>query len=68
MLTLLFSGGMYYELNEYAIGKIAYDAEELIEALCNPDLCQDKRRAFMEKFMSACDGHSTEKVIQWIFK
>ena len=57
----------YFEMEDYVYGNVAYDEDELIEALQNPDLCMDKRQVFMERFMSACDGHSTEKTIDWVF-
>ena len=27
----------------------------------------EKRKVFIEKFMSACDGNSTKKTCEWIF-
>ena len=41
--------------------------DELVAAVREEDMCADKRAAFGEKFMSACDGHSREKVSKWIF-
>ena len=59
--------GFYYELDEYVYGKVAYDFEQLLEAVQHPDLCDDKRAAFHEKFMSACDGHASDRVINEVF-
>lgn len=58
--------GLYYEFDQYVYGIIAKNYNELIEAIKKADLCQNRRTAFGEKFMSACDGHSTERVIQWM--
>ncbi len=57
----------YFEMEDYVYGKVAYDENELIDAIRNPDLCPDKRQVFMKRFMNACDGHSTEKTIDWVF-
>ena len=42
---------------------------ELISALTDPEKLYDpqKMAAFRQKFMSACDGHSTERIEQYAF-
>ncbi len=59
--------GLYYDYDEYTYGKVVYDCPELIEAIKSEEMCEDKRKDFGEKFMSACDGHSTEKTCKWFF-
>ncbi len=59
--------GVYYDLDEYVYGRVAYNFEELLEALRDMDLSEDKRAAFHEKFMSACDGHAAKRVADVIF-
>ena len=59
--------GLYFELDEYLYGRLARNKDELVTAVREEDLCAEKRAAFGEKFMSACDGHSREKVSKWIF-
>lgn len=59
--------GMYYDLNEYVYGKVAYNFDQLLEAVKEMDMMEDRRKAFHDKFMNACDGHSSEKVVKTIF-
>ena len=58
--------GTYYDMNEYVYGEVAYDIEELATALARAKVDEAKLATFMDKFMSACDGHSTEKTITFI--
>ena len=55
--------GMYYSFDEYVYGAVAETGDELIEAIRAADMMTDKREAFREKFMGACDGHATERVV-----
>ncbi|MBE6040890.1 MAG: hypothetical protein E7220_00030 [Clostridiales bacterium] len=56
--------GMYYPFEDYVYGTVAETADELIEAIAAADMMEDKRGAFRERFMSACDGHATERVLE----
>mgnify|MGYP001682163366 CR=1 FL=1 len=47
--------------------RLSRNKDELVSAVRESNLCVEKRAAFGEKFMSACDGHSREKVSKWIF-
>ncbi len=63
--------GLYYDFEEYVYGTVATSSEGrdgLIEAVKKADLCNEKRHIFGEKFMSACDGKSTQRVIDWILE
>ena len=53
--------GLYFPFKEYIFGTVAKNTKELIKAIKSEDLCKDKREKFIEKFISACDGKSTEK-------
>jgi len=55
--------GIYYPFDDYVYGAVAESEEELIEAIGARDMMEDKRSAFRERFMKACDGHATERVI-----
>lgn len=59
--------GLYFSYEEYVYGIVAKDEEELIKAIEEKDLSEEKRKKFMNKFLNACDGHSTEKTYKWIF-
>lgn len=59
--------GLYFDFEDYLYGETASNYDELLEAVKRGELCVDKRDAFREKFMSACDGGSTERICNWVF-
>ena len=58
----------YFPYDEYIFGRVAADQKELVDAIRAGDMMENKRDSFRQKFMSACDGRSTEKVCAWIFE
>ncbi|MDO4869037.1 MAG: CDP-glycerol glycerophosphotransferase family protein [Bacillota bacterium] len=58
--------GFYYNYDELAPGPIVTGTEEIIHYIRNIDTMFDKQKVhdFKEKFMSSCDGHSTERIIE----
>lgn len=60
--------GLYFDFDEYVYGQVSTDYEGLIDAIRREDLATEKRNAFREMFMSACDGRSTERTIEWILE
>lgn len=58
--------GFYYDYYELAPGPIVTTNEEMIDYIKNIETRfeKDKVIAFKEKFMSACDGHATERILQ----
>lgn len=60
--------GLYFDFNEYVYGTVAKNYDELIKAIDNQDILLDERNAFIQKFMDACDGHSTEKTWNYIIE
>ena len=62
------SRGLYYPFDDYIYGEIAKDSNELIESIKKNNMMNDKRKKFNEKFMSSCDGTSTKKTYDMIFK
>ena len=62
--------GFYYKYdNDFLPGEITRTNEELIPAVCRAlDGAYDKAalERFRERFMGACDGHSTERIIRYI--
>lgn len=58
--------GLYYDFKEYVYGQVVTDYKELVEAISDKDLSFNLREKFGRKFMSSCDGHSTERVCNWI--
>ena len=63
------SRGMYYSYEELAeCGPIFKTNDEMISYIANIDKEFDRSRVaeFREKFMGACDGHSTERILDFI--
>ncbi len=58
--------GFYYNYEEMTPGPICRTTEEIIAYIQDIDTLFDRQRvkAFREKFMSACDGHATERVLE----
>ncbi len=59
--------GLYFDFDEYVYGTIATDMNELVKNIKGPNMDRKKREKFNKKFMSACDGHATDKVYDFIF-
>ena len=64
--------GFYYDYQDMTPGRVCKNMEELAEELTGLEQNRDKAlqevAAFREKFMSACDGHSTERILQEAFQ
>ena len=60
--------GLYFDFNDYIYGETASDSDELLAAIKTENLHNELRKNFNEKFMKACDGKSTSRVIKWVFK
>ena len=58
--------GFYYDYDELTPGPVVETNEELVDYLLHLDerFDADQVRAFREKFMSACDGHATDRIYQ----
>lgn len=58
--------GFYYDYDELTPGPVVATNEELVDYLLHLDerFDVDQVRAFREKFMSACDGHATDRIYQ----
>lgn len=60
--------GFYYDYNDLAPGPVVKDTDGVIDFLLHLDerFDRDRVRAFREKFMSACDGHATERILAYV--
>lgn len=60
--------GFYYDYRELAPGPIVSDTEELIEKISEFSEHFDPQQvcAFRDKFMSACDGCSTKRILEYM--
>ena len=60
--------GFYYDYYELAPGPVVKNTTEVVEYIKNIDELFDKKRVqdFRKKFMSACDGHATERILDTV--
>lgn len=58
--------GFYYSYEEMTPGPVVRTTEEVIDWLSHLEERFDRRQVadFREKFMSACDGHATERILK----
>lgn len=61
--------GFYYDYKDFVPGPIYYTCDEMIDYIKNIDNRFDKKIVtdFRNKFMSACDGHATERIMKLVF-
>lgn len=61
--------GFYYPYEEMTPGPVFCENEPMIAYIRDVEQCFDREkvRAFREKFMSACDGHATDRIMERFF-
>ena len=61
--------GFYYDYKDFVPGPIMEDNESMIDYIKNLDTSFDKQKVidFRDKFMCACDGNSTKKIMELTF-
>lgn len=59
--------GLYFPFEDYVYGETARDSEELIEAIKEEKLDEEKLKIFTEKFISANDGCACQKTVRAVF-
>lgn len=62
--------GFYYDYEELTPGPVVVTTEEIVEYISHLDTLFDANvvKAFRNKFMSACDGHSTDRIFEYVTK
>ena len=63
--------GLYYDFDEITPGPLCYTTEELIDYIQSIErdgFDPSEVAAFRQRFMSSCDGHSTERILEYIEK
>lgn len=61
--------GFYYPYESFVPGPIVRTTEELIDCIRQIDRFDIKKlETFRNQYMSGCDGHSTERIIENVFK
>ena len=58
--------GFYYEYEELTPGPVVRTTKEVISWIREEKFDMEQVRAFRERFMSACDGHATERLLKAI--
>lgn len=60
--------GFYYNYDELAPGPIVTTNKEIVDYIraCEKGFDKARVREFKEKFMSACDGHATDRILEMI--
>ncbi len=60
--------GFFYDYNELTPGPVVRTTDEIIDYIANLDTRFDGKevRAFRKKFMSACDGRATDRILRLI--
>ena len=58
--------GFYYDYEELTPGPVVRTTKELLSVIEEDRFDLERIRAFREKFMSACDGHATERLLTYI--
>lgn len=61
------SRDFYYPYSEYTYGTVAYNEDELVEAVLHGKNDENTLMQFKEKFCEACDGHCSEKFVEFFF-
>ena len=58
--------GFYYDYEDLTPGPVFKSNQPMIEYLKNVDTLFDKKRVveFRKRFMSACDGRATDRIIE----
>lgn len=61
--------GFYYNYDQLTPGPVLKTNEEMIEYIKNIEDSFDRKQIadFKEKFMSACDGHATDRIMEMVF-
>ena len=61
--------GFYYDFDELAPGPVVRTNEEIIDFIRHIEarFDRDRVRQFRKRFMSACDGHATQRILELVF-
>lgn len=62
--------GFYYDYDTLTPGPVFRSSEEMVDYISHIDsrFDVDTVRAFRQRFMSACDGHATDRILDAVFK
>lgn len=60
--------GLYYDFSDYVYGVVAMSDKELVRAVKEGKMFEDRRAAFGNMFMSGCRGDSAKRIYEWVFQ
>jgi len=62
--------GFYYDYKDFVPGPIVTTTSEIVDYISDIDNTFDRERVieFREKYMSACDGHATDRIMKLVFE
>ena len=58
--------GFYYDYEELTPGPVVRTTEEIVGWIQKGKFDMEPLRVFRERFMSACDGHATERLMELV--
>lgn len=56
--------GLFFPIDHYAYGPVCHTPEELLQAVENPQIDEQKLASVRDFHLSGCDGHSTRRVVE----
>ncbi len=56
--------GLYFPFEDYVYGAVAQNSTELLEAILQGSMMEEKRERFIERFVQANDGGASQRVIE----
>lgn len=62
------SRSFYRPFSAYATGPVVEDPAQLVEALRTATVDDTALRTFTDEFCGALDGHSTERIVEWMLQ
>lgn len=60
--------GFYYDYSAYVCGEVINDKAKLAEAVINANADNEKMNEFKKRFVSLCDGKSSERFVKMILE
>jgi CDP-ribitol ribitolphosphotransferase len=60
--------GFFYDYEEFIPGEMVMNTQQLVAAIKNQGYDMDRIQAFRQKFMSACDGQASKRIVKELFE
>ncbi len=59
--------GLYFDFQDYVYGSVATSTPEIIDQIRRESIDENKRAAFIRRFVSANDGNASDRIIERVF-